>query len=72
MTIKIDAPSTRFAGPSSKFRERLVRESDYRKLMAVVRAADEEIDDSGDQLWDNMVHTGEALIVLRKHLAKRK
>ena len=62
MTIKIDAPRERNAmcgGHPTGYR--LVRESDWRKIMAVVRAA---------EAW-GMDDVGEAVNALRKHLAKK-
>ena len=72
MTIKIDAPRERNAmcgGHPTGYR--LVRESDWRKIMAVVRAADKE---RGTNIMGEpcVTKTGAALDNLRKHLEKRK
>lgn len=68
MTIKIDAPRERNAmcgGHPTGYR--LVRESDWRKIMSVVRAAEHE-DKNGDAYLDDL---SIAVTALRKHLAKK-
>ena len=73
--MKIDAPKAwdsiengkllNLAGPEKGYRGyvpvRIVRESDWRKIMAVMRAA---------EAW-GMDDVGEAVNALRKHLAKK-
>ena len=68
MSIKIDAPRARSTGLSTEFSEVLVRESDWRKLMAVVRAA--------EYLWEHdgsgMGILADKVEALRSHLEKKK
>ena len=75
MTIKIDAPkvyapddlASAWKRKESSIEKpwRLVRESDWRRIMAVLRAAE-------DELLDGQGLTHNAVVALRKHLEKRK
>ena len=54
---------------------RIVRESDWRRIMAVVKAADSNLDEDGNcrpDIYTLYSHTRFAVIQLREHLAKRK
>ena len=86
MAIKIDAPRAwanpsddgkiwpDFVGPDQEagdFAVRIVRESDWRKIMAVVKSVDEAQGPTNEFLYgDEFVL--DAIIALRKHLRKRK
>ena len=86
--MKIDAPRAwdsiengkllNLAGPEKGYRGyvpvRIVRESDWRKIMAVVMAVDEmcQADDYGLRPGFYNGNIINAFIVLRKHLEKRK
>jgi len=78
MTIKIDAPritmghSARNSDDTFRWSSgtyRRVRESDWRKVMAVVRAIDEEVNHAS---VDAVEKTDAALVALRKHLVEHK
>ena len=78
MSIKIDAPRAwawddadgRHASPyDDGVPSRIVRESDWRRVMAVVRAAEQ---DALARTFRQHDQTPSALNVLRKHLEKRK
>ena len=50
---------------------RIVRESDWRRIMAVVRAADNATDPDGNWLHPQVTLIGDAVVTLRKHLSTR-
>lgn len=65
MTIKIDAPLSNLEITDGLYgkdhKTRLVRDSDWRRIMAVVRAA---------EAW-GMDDVGDAVNALRKHLGRK-
>ena len=74
MTIKIDAwrgERYYFSDSGKEVGTTVLRTSDWRKIMAVVRAADKE---RGTNIMGEpcVTKTGAALDNLRKHLEKRK
>ena len=84
--MKIDAPSFEVIGVTAYWtrspcpengKYRAVRESDWRKIMAVVKAADGFVVDTNEDGCigygdTDIIALGDAAIALRKHLAKRK
>ena len=79
--MKIDAPRVMTAtlwamnGRNHDIAEggRWVRESDWRKIMAVVRAADKEFTAYGDGVCScGMEGTHAAYVALRKHLERKR